>query len=103
MAQVTVTVNGRNYTIACDDGQEQHLMSLAGELDDHVQRLVSSVGQVGDAHLLVMAGLMLADELADSRTAGPQSPAAALGRPDTAALAALAERVERLAAGLEEA
>ena len=103
MAQVTVTVNGRNYTIACDDGQERHLMSLASELDDHVGRLVSAVGQVGDAHLLVMAGLMLADELADSRSTTQDVPTVAEAPPDPAAMTALAERVERLAAGLEEA
>ena len=63
MAQVAVTVNGRSYTVACDDGEEQHLLDLARYLDKHVKDLSDQVGQVGDALPLLMAGLLVSDEL----------------------------------------
>ncbi len=66
MAEVTVTINGRNYTVACDDGQEAHLRHLAGHIDQRVGELSESVGQVGEPRLLVMASLLIADELADA-------------------------------------
>lgn len=66
MAQVAITINGRNYDIACDDGQEEHLARLGLYLDQKVAELVGNVGQVGDARLMVMAGLLIADELADA-------------------------------------
>ena len=66
MAQVDVTINDRAYRIACDDGQDGHVSQLAEYLDSRVQELVSSVGQVGDARLLVMASLLIADELSET-------------------------------------
>ena len=48
MAQVEVKINGRNYQIACDDGQEAYLAQLGEYIDKRVQELVSAVGQVGD-------------------------------------------------------
>jgi cell division protein ZapA len=64
MAQVTVLVNGRNYTLACEDGEEEHLTALAAFIDSRVAELGRSVGQVGDARLMLMASLVVADELA---------------------------------------
>lgn len=66
MAQVSVSVNGRSYIVACDDGEEEHLKELARFIDNHVGHLADSVGQVGDARLLLMAGLLVADELSDA-------------------------------------
>lgn len=66
MAQVIVTVNGRPYTMQCDDGQEEHLAELGQLLDDEVTGIKNSVGQVGDIRLLLMAGLVIADRLSDS-------------------------------------
>ncbi len=66
MAQVALTVNGRAYQIACDDGQEDHLKDLAEYVDKRIQELVASVGQVGEARLLVMASLLIADELSEA-------------------------------------
>jgi len=103
MAQVTVSLNGRRYDIACDDGQEEHLTRLAGYVDKRVTELVASVGQVGEARLLVMASLLVADELADTYAkldALRADPAAAAGAADEAAVAeieALARRVEDVA------
>ena len=65
MVQVTVQINGRNYEIACDKGQEQHLKLLAEHVNERVDGLVANLGQVGDTRLLVMASLLLADELAE--------------------------------------
>lgn len=66
MGQIQVTVNGRTYGIACDDGQEAHVGRLARYIEQKVAGLVQSVGQVGDARLLLMASLVIADELADA-------------------------------------
>jgi cell division protein ZapA len=65
MAQINVTVNGRDYTVACDDGEEAHLKDLARYLNNQVQKLADSVGQVGDTRLLLLAGLVVADELSE--------------------------------------
>jgi cell division protein ZapA len=64
MAQVTVTVNGRPYQMGCDDGEEGHVRELAAFIDSHVQNLVREVGQVGEARLLLMAAMLVSDELA---------------------------------------
>jgi cell division protein ZapA len=61
-------VNGRAYTVACDDGEEDHLKELAGIVDEKVRELLSSVGQVGDQRLLLMASLLMADELHEAVT-----------------------------------
>jgi cell division protein ZapA len=62
MPLVNVMVNGRAYTIACDDGEEEHLRELAEHVDTKVKELLGSVGQVGDQRLMLMAALLLADE-----------------------------------------
>src|SRR5271154_4997072 len=66
MGSVQVTVNGRTYSVACDEGQEAHVTRLGTYLDQKVGQLVKAVGQVGDARLLVMASLMISDELVDT-------------------------------------
>ena len=65
MGQVNVQINGRKYQIACDDGQETHLSRLGTYVDKRVSELVAAVGQIGDARLLVMVSLLVADELSD--------------------------------------
>ena len=67
MAQVNVTVNQQSFRIACEDGQEDRLSDLAKIVDDKVSELVGQVGQVGPNRLLVMAALVIADELVDLR------------------------------------
>jgi len=100
MAQVDVTINGRDYRIACEDGQEQHLIGLASYLNARVAELVREVGQIGDTRLLVMAGLLVADELSDMKDALDAErglrQAEMAGRLDK-----LAGRIESLAAGME--
>ncbi len=62
MPLVNVMVNNRAYTIACDDGEEEHLRALAATVDAKTREVLSSVGQVGDTRLLLMAALLIADE-----------------------------------------
>ncbi len=109
MAQVTVTVNGRSYEIACDDGQEAHLARLATYVDKRVRELVAAVGQIGDSRLLVMASLLIADELSDTyaelqgRKGDGEGAEAGAGEDDLgAAVEVLARRIEDVAARLEQ-
>jgi cell division protein ZapA len=133
MGSVQVTINGRNYSVACDDGQEAHVARLGSYLDQKVGQLVKGVGQVGDARLLVMASLMITDELVDTDQALTQlksavakggreplpMPAAAAPAPVAPppapapqqaaheavlaqALETLADRIEAIAAELEQ-
>ena len=107
MAQVEVTINNRSYRIACDDGQDEHLTQLAEYSDARVQELVATVGQVGDARLLVMASLLIADELSETLDAlhGKES------KPDNSptvehiaqSMESLADRIERIAERVEPA
>jgi cell division protein ZapA len=62
MAQVSVTINGRQFRMACEDGQEDHLMGLARELDSRIEGLRTKFGEIGDTRLTVMAALTIADE-----------------------------------------
>ena len=112
MAQITVLVNGRKYDIACDDGQEAHLTRLAQYIDRRVDELIAAVGQIGDARLLVMASLLVADELSEVYTEldslkndrRPKALAQSGSGPISVSdLNKLAERVEKIAETLEEA
>ncbi|HLI13573.1 MAG TPA: cell division protein ZapA [Alphaproteobacteria bacterium] len=109
MSQLTITINGRPYQVACDDGQEEHLRQLAGYIDKRVGELSAAMGQIGDARLLVMTSLLIADELADAYAALDEERKKPRGiAPETeAALAqgieALAARIENIAARLEAA
>lgn len=65
MPQVSVTINGRTFRMACEDGEEPHLQRLAEDLDARITRLRGRFGEIGDTRLTVMAALTLADELAE--------------------------------------
>ena len=67
MAQVSITINGRVYRMACDDGQEEHLVRLARDVDARIGQLRSAFGEIGDTRLAVMAAIMVADELSEMR------------------------------------
>jgi cell division protein ZapA len=66
MAQVMVTINGRQFRMACEDGQENHLQRLAADLDQRIERLRTNFGEIGDTRLTVMAALTVADELGET-------------------------------------
>ena len=65
MAHVNVVINGRQYRMACEDGQEDHLLQLATDFDRRIGKMREDFGQIGDMRLTVMAALMLADEFSD--------------------------------------
>lgn len=67
MAQVTVSIDGKAYRMACEEGQEAHLEELAAGFDRYVGHLKSQFGEIGDLRLTVMAGIMVMDELNDVR------------------------------------
>ena len=67
MAQVSVTIDGRRYRVACNEGEEARLESLAGMIDDKIGELRTSFGEIGDQRLVVMAALTIADNLAEAR------------------------------------
>ena len=66
MSHVSVTINGRQYRMACEDGQEGHLMRLARDLDQRIDQLRSRFGEIGDMRLTVLAALTVADELVEA-------------------------------------
>jgi len=66
MSKVAVTLNGRVYSIGCEEGQEAYLRELAGYLDGKVSIMANQVGQIGDLRLAVMASLIVVDELKDA-------------------------------------
>jgi cell division protein ZapA len=118
MSQVSVTINGRQFRMACEDGQEGHLMKLAGDLDTRIESLRKKFGEIGDTRLTVMAALTLADSLAetagrikkleDELAALQNARAEALNLDSaaraaiTAALTAAAERIESITAKLNQ-
>ncbi len=67
MAQVTITINSREYAIACEDGQELRIIQLAKILDEKAKALTGGSQQVNEAMLLAMVGLMLADDLTEQK------------------------------------
>ena len=109
MAQVNLQINGRDYLIACEDGEEKHLTVLAKYINGQVEGLVESVGQVGEARLLLMASLMVADELAETsqeldtlkESGGGVGSGAQVS--DPVEMDQLSQRIEDIAARLESA
>ncbi|MDB5522895.1 MAG: hypothetical protein JWM58_658 [Rhizobium sp.] len=65
MAQVTVTIDGKAYRMACEEGQEDHLIGLAQNFDQYVGHLKRQFGEIGDLRLTVMASIMIMDELSE--------------------------------------
>lgn len=119
MSAVDVTINGRQFRMACEDGQEHRLRQLADGLDARIEDLRQRFGDVGEARLTIMAAMMTADELAEAH-AGIRALEAELdaahalpsgnadigrGAQDAAAAAlhAAAERIEKIAQGLNRA
>jgi cell division protein ZapA len=67
VAQVTVTIAGKTYRMACADGEEDHLTSLGALYDGKISQMRDAFGEIGDMRLHVMAALMIADELAEAK------------------------------------
>jgi cell division protein ZapA len=100
VSQVTVTISGRTYRIACAEGEERHLEGLAASYDARIEEMRATFGQVDDLRLHVMAAIAQADELHETRRR-----VAALAE-EVAALNSLNvsrdERLERIEARLAE-
>ena len=100
MAQVSLQINGYGYIIGCADGEESHLHGLAADLDRRIEQITASTGPAGEARMLVMAALMLADELHDLRAqrvaAAPAPAEPKIGK----RLRGIAKRAEAIAEAL---
>jgi cell division protein ZapA len=108
MAQVTVQVNGKPYSVGCEDGQERHLAEIARLFDQQVRQVSQDVGNLGETRLFLMGALLLADELSDlklrmanvqSDLARTQTDQAKIEVKAVAALENAAKRIEKLATG----
>jgi len=107
LGQVSITIRGRAYQIACDDGQEAHLARLGRYLDQRAEQLASAGSGISDSLLLVMTALVVADELSDTtgeleslRSGGLATARAEAEAEAVSAIEGLAERIERIAARL---
>ena len=105
MAIVNVMVNGRSYTLACDDGEEGHLREMAAYVDSKISELAGTVGQLGDVRLLLMAALLIADERATAveKLKLRKEEAAAAEDDPAPLLDSAAQRLEELAVRLARA
>lgn len=104
MARVDISLGGRHYPIACDDGQEDRVRRIAAYID----KKITSMGQMSgatDTHIMVMASLMLGDELFDAHSklasSGKEQPAGADEDAVASSISQLATRLESIAARLE--
>lgn len=66
MGQISVSINARQYRMACADGQEEHLTRLGADVDRRIQQMRDQFGEVGDMRLTIMGAITIADELADA-------------------------------------
>jgi cell division protein ZapA len=116
MGQVVVKVNGRDFALSCADGQEPRIRRLAQYVDAKIGEFTKALGQIGEARLILLASLVIADELSDAnevvqqernRTRGAGGPAGGPGGEATEAAASgirgMAERIEAIAARIETA
>jgi cell division protein ZapA len=102
LSQVTVKVNGRDFALSCDDGQEARIRRLAQMVDARVGEFAASLGQIGDARLILLGALVLADELAEANDALQRAGSPAPGSEGTEGAAQsirdIAKRIESIAA-----
>lgn len=107
MAQVIVHINGKPYGVGCEDGQESHVRTLAGVIEAKVAEVAHEAGALGETRLMLLGGLMLADEVgqlrsalsaANARVAHLESETEAVEARAVAALEAAAQKLEAMAA-----
>jgi len=104
MGQVVVNVNGRDFALSCADGQEARIRRLAQYVDAKIGEFTKTVGQVGEARLILLAALVIADELSDANEAlqMERSRGRAAASADTGAgIHNMADRIEAIAARIE--
>jgi cell division protein ZapA len=109
MTEVNISINGRQYGIACDPGQEQRVMDLANFVDSRLREIAAAGAGTNDSHLLVLTSIIMADELFDARDAaanGNRAPLTGIQITDedegqiTAAIDQMAERIDKIAGNL---
>ena len=107
MAQVTIRINGYAYIVGCEDGQEGHLAKMAAEIEQRINSIKAIGGQSGEARLLMLASLLMADELYDLKSneaealaQTPQQESGKVGGERRARLRRVAARAEEIAADL---
>lgn len=104
MAVVNLSINGRSYEIACDEAHVEHVQFLGTELDRRAAALLRQLGNLPDTRLMVMVGLMLADELTEAQKRAGEidaDSAAALDGHLSVGISSLAQRIEAIADRLE--
>jgi cell division protein ZapA len=107
MAQVSLQINGYGYILGCADGEEEHLRALAADLDRRIDEIKASTGPTGEARMLLMAALVLSDELHDLRgqrdgAAPGSAPTAGKSEPKIGRrLRGITKRAEAIAASAE--
>ena len=100
MATIDIEVAGRRYSVACRDGEEQHLRSVAALVDSKAQDAAAALGSLSESRQLLFAALLLGDALKERQSGAAPAPAAE--DPGTAdALERMASRLEKLAERLE--
>ncbi len=104
MAQVTVTIDGKAYRMACEEGQEDHLTDLATRFDRYVLHLKDQFGEIGDLRLTVMAGIMITDEVSEltRRVSALETELEGLRSNRDTTMAANAQAEETLASVIDE-
>jgi cell division protein ZapA len=118
MPHVNITINGRQYRMACEDGEEDHLQGLARDLESRIAEMRSNFGEIGDTRLIVMAAITIADELSEAKrklqhaeqetAVAVETRVAATERAKVTqaavvtALNAASERIERVTKGLNQ-
>jgi cell division protein ZapA len=105
MAQVTLRINGYAYTLGCQDGEEKHLEAMGAEVNSRIEGVRTAAGPSGEARMLVMAALLMADDIFELRRkleAAEAAPgSASTDEKLTRKLSRMAKRAEEIAEGLE--
>ncbi len=113
MGQVVVKVNGRDFALSCADGQEPRIRRLAQYVDAKIGEFIAALGQIGEARLVLLAALVIADELSDANEAllqernrlrasgDPPGEAPEVSEAVASGIRGIAERIEAIAARLE--
>ncbi len=112
MAEISITINGRNYGIACDDGQEKRVQELARYVDARLREIARAGAASNESHLLVLTSIILADEIADMKAQGVpvahQQAAVGVRMSDeeeeaiVSAIDLLAARIDQIAGNLQK-
>jgi cell division protein ZapA len=102
MGQASFKIGGNSYTVACRDGEEGHLLSLAAKVDEKAEQVIRSVGNVSEVRQLLLTAILLADELQDRDAPAPAPLQNVEAAPsDFAPIVPVIERLEALATKLE--